>query len=381
MGADFFNDDPIDRSENKSSDKKEEFLDHKMEEKHDFFQEKEDSKPEEMVENKSEEQVTKEVSEDKEDSQEKSLEVKEDDSKEVREAKEQIKELIGFIEDQEYKIPENVKLKQKVDGEDTEVTVRELLNNYSGKVAWDKKFSEIDKEKKSFEADLNNVNQYITEFAKKSKEDPVAALEFLAEEIGMDPLQYRKSLRSQLLNKYGEYLQMDEDRRSLFEEREELEYLRRRKETEAKRHAEEQAQRELQRKYSELEQTHGIDSERRSFLEKELKEVYKLDATPENMVQLDLSMKRLDRVDAALEKVNPEFLEDDDKVLALESLLRGNPKMSDKELEESASRLWGQSIKKAVKNLEKYIPKKENKQPSQEFKVRTNSPNNIDFFD
>jgi hypothetical protein len=297
------------------------------------------------------------------------------------EIKEEIKELMALYGENEYKLPADAKFKHKIDKEEVEVTVQELLNNYSGKQSWDKKFTELDKERTEYKTDMESVNKYISEFANKSKENPVEALEFLAEQVGLDPFEYRKTLRNQLLNTYGDYLNMDENQRSQFETQERLNYLERQRETDLKRYEQEQTQRELEGRFQGIQQSYGIDNDRRDYLAKELQEVYQAEITPENMLELHNSLSRLDRVDNALNTVNPSFLDDDQKVLTLESLLRGNPEMSDNDLKEMAVKLYGGDVEKAVANLTKKTPAPERKiEKPHVYKDKKNSPNHIDFF-
>jgi len=297
------------------------------------------------------------------------------------EIKEEIKELMALYGESEYKLPADAKFKHKIDKEEVEVSVQELLNNYSGKQSWDKKFTELDKERTEYKTDMESVNKYISEFANKSKENPVEALEFLAEQVGLDPFEYRKTLRNQLLNTYGDYLNMDESQRSQFETQERLNYLERQRETDLKRYEQEQTQRELEGKFQGIQQSYGIDNDRRDYLAKELQEVYQAEITPENMLELHNSLTRLDRVDNALNNVNPSFLDDDQKVLTLESLLRGNPEMSDNDLKEMAAKLFGGDVEKAVANLTKKTPAPERKiEKPHVYKDKKNSPNHIDFF-
>ena len=282
-------------------------------------------------------------------------EVKTEESEKKTDSAKVIKKLLAKIGDSELEIAPDARFKHKVDSEEVEVTLQDLLNNYSGKQSWDKKFTELDKERQSHKADLENVNKYISEFAKKSKEDPVAALEFLASEIGLDPYEYRKTLRQQLTGKYADYVRMEQEQRAMYEQKEELEYLRSRRESESKRIEAEQAKMELEQKFRSIQEAHAISDERRSFLEKELVEGYKLEANPANVLELHNSLSRLEKVEKALSSVNPEFLNDDDKIIALESLLRGNSKMTDEQLSDMAKRLYGSKVEKAIKNLSKKL--------------------------
>ena len=74
---------------------------------------------------------------------------------------EEIKKLIAKYGDQETEIAANALFKHKVDGEEVEVELQELLNNYSGKVSYDKKFQEFSNQKKDFDAYKNQYDNEI----------------------------------------------------------------------------------------------------------------------------------------------------------------------------------------------------------------------------
>jgi hypothetical protein len=386
VNHDFFAENQDAPADVKELREKEKFSDSIMEEKPDFFSKEvneraaEAEKADEVQAEKGTEALQEANDGKIETKNEVATEASPEADEAVEELEEALKELAAFHNDNEYKMPADAKFKHKVDKEEIEVSLQELLNNYSGKQSWDKKFSELDKDRQEYKQDLDYVNKYISEFAQKSKDNPVDALEFLAEAVGINPFEYRKQLRTQLIGKYQDYLTMDDSERKLFEQREELEYLRRSQETEAKKRMEQQTQWELENKFRGIQQTHGIDNDRRDYLAKELQEVYKAEVTPENMLELHSSLTRLDRVDKALEKINPEYLNDDNKVLTLESLLRGNPGMSDTDLFDTASKLYGNDVQKAVANLTRKTPVEKEQPKEQKFKPRLNSPNNIDFF-
>ena len=64
---------------------------------------------------------------------------------------EEIKKLIAKYGEENLEMPANAIFKHKVDGEEVDVELQELLNNYSGKISYDKKFQEFSSEKKEFE--------------------------------------------------------------------------------------------------------------------------------------------------------------------------------------------------------------------------------------
>jgi hypothetical protein len=293
----------------------------------------------------------------------------------------EIKRLQALYGDDKYDIPVDAKLKHKVDNEEVELSMQDLLNNYSGKQSWDKKFTELDKERTTHKKELEYVNQYVAEFARRSKEDPVAAFEFLAEFAGADPLEFRKNLRTQFVSKWGDYLQLDEASRRQIDMQEENEYFRKKYENQIQRERAEQGRMQLEAQFAEVEKSHNISKERRSELEKDLRELGNVQSiTPEMVVSLHQAYERQDRAIAALDKLNPEFVSDNTKFTLAESLLTSNPNMTDAELSDMLHKLWGNDIQKAVNSLEKQKPK--SKQPAaQNYKPKVFSTGNVNFFE
>lgn len=297
-----------------------------------------------------------------------------------RAVEKEIKRLVASYQDSNIEVPADAVFKHKVDKEEVEVSLQDLLNNFSGKQSWEKKFSELDQERKTYKQDLDVVNRYINEFAEVSKKDKIAGLEKLAEAVGLNPLEYRRQLRNEMVNAFGSYLQMDEQEREQFDLKEELAFMKRQQEIQSQRAQEQQAQRELQLKYNELEQTHGIDSNRRDELLSELKQLGHEQVTPELLAQAHVAFKNQDRTIATLKDINPDFAVDENKQTVLMSLLQGNPEMSDKELKEYANKLWGNDVSKAIENLQKKAAPSNPPQPKMTFKPKQNAPGRVDFF-
>jgi len=303
----------------------------------------------------------------------------------IEETKEQIedniKRLAAIYGEEELNIPAEAIFKHKVDGEEVEVNLQDLLNNYSGKQSWDKKFSELDQDKNTYKNDLDMVNKYINEFASISKEDPVAGFEFLAKFAGADPLQFRRQLRDQVMQKYSPYLNMSEEERRLNDLQEENEYFKKSRESDMQRQMQQQATLELENQFKQVQETHNISDERRQELSNDLMKYGKVERVqPEDLLQLHQAYEIQDRAFEALEAVNPELIKDESKLITVESLLKGNPQLSKDDLQNHVAKLWGSDVEKAVANLKPRIEKKVVEEPKQEYQPKILSTGKVDFF-
>ena len=149
---------------------------------------------------------------DAEKEEEKDLEKKEEEEKEDESKdkdKKDTKKLRIRMGNELFNIDPEATFKVKVDGENQDVTAQELINNFSGKTAWDKKFTEIGKEKKelAFEKQTilkekevlnSHVNNVLSSLKDKTK-NPADALLYLVEMSGQDPYDvYRRNMESNL---------------------------------------------------------------------------------------------------------------------------------------------------------------------------------------
>ena len=160
---------------------------------------KENKSQDEGLGNDEAEQVTKEAS--KEDTSE-----KKETTEETKEEEEHIKKIMGKSGKKNYELNPDTLFKHKVDGEEVDVSLQDLLNNYSGKTSYDKRFQEFSsertryqEEKERHDTEITEIKGYIDDFAHKIKnEDALGALEYFAEFAGMKPYEFRTELIRQI---------------------------------------------------------------------------------------------------------------------------------------------------------------------------------------
>jgi hypothetical protein len=235
-----------------------------------------DDKKEDKEEEEDEEEEEEEVEEDKEEEEQKPKEDKEKkDTKKLR---------IRMGEDL-FNIDSDATFKVKVDGETQEVTAQELINNYSGKTAWDKKFTEIGKEKKALEFEKTNLTkekQTLSTHLKNAlaplddKEgNPLDSLMYLVEMSGKDPYNAYRRIMEANLDELGQLLDMTETERELYfhKKKDEL-YDGISKKRQVREH-EEQTFNQVRQKVDSLRQSFNVSEDQFVEASEELEEIYK----------------------------------------------------------------------------------------------------------
>jgi hypothetical protein len=183
---------------------------------------KEDGKKEPKKEVKK----AKEESFDDEDEEAEEKEQLTTEKEEKLEEKKDNKKLRMRMGEELFNIDPDSTFKIKIDGEMTDVSTQELINNYAGKTAWDKKFTEIGKEKKALEFDKatvtkeketlrNHLNEALGPIKDPSK-NPIDSLLYLVEMSGEDPYAAYRRIMEANLDELSTLMDMGETERELY---------------------------------------------------------------------------------------------------------------------------------------------------------------------
>jgi hypothetical protein len=214
----------------------------------------------------------------------------------------------GFLD-----IPASAVLPVKVNGKITDVPVQDLVNNFSGKVMYEQKFQEVSKEKKQIDEQKEYFGQEVEKVKSlvnnvmglldKEDGDPTEALYYLLDMTGRNVVQYKQKLFQSNVDKFNEYLNMDEIERNLYWTKEENEFLRKRSESAYRQQTEQRQHHELISKVDKLRETHGVNEEQYVT---GLNELYALgytkqEATPEAVVEYVVIKPHLDAAESLVQ--------------------------------------------------------------------------------
>lgn len=181
------------------------------------------------------EDKAKEETEEKEEKEEKKVKKEEKEEKKVKDSLEKEEKaedgekkpkLRMKMNEELYNVNSDATFKVKIDGKVEEVPVQELINNYSGKTAWDKKFTELGKEKKTLETEkasltkeksalIDHLNRTLAPL-KNKEANPMDSLMYLVEMSGEDPYNAYRRIMEANLNELSSLLDMTEVERELY---------------------------------------------------------------------------------------------------------------------------------------------------------------------
>lgn len=303
------------------------------------------------------------------------IEAKDEDSKDEPKADEKVEEKAEESGDKSdaidiSKLSDDQKIKVKVDGEEQEITLKEYKNGISGQKAIQKRFNEVDNERKSLQAEIDNINKYVAELGNTMKNvSMVEGLNKIAELNGIAPHQVEQALIKELLPRIQELQGMDEQQRELQYKQKELEYKEKQLESESNLSAQKQAQAELQSNISRAREAHAISDDEWNdafkYLDKNL--------DPSEEITIDLVSQKVlfDRAGAKTQEVlksfdNGKYLQDQEINRTLHEIILDNPDFDDQDLKDILSSAYGESQQKKVE--EDLIEAKQSKEKKPEQK-------------
>ena len=183
-----------------------------------------------------------------------------------------------------YNVTSDATFKVKVDGQTLDVPVQELINNYSGKTAWDKKFTDIGKEKKALEFETSKLTKQ-KEFLdnhlynalmplKDPNKNPIDSLLYLVEMSGEDPYNAYRRIMEANLDELGGLLDMTEIERELYfhKKKDELHSNVAKKRNEV--YKKEEAFNQVLQKVNSLRQSYNVSEEAFVDASEELESIY-----------------------------------------------------------------------------------------------------------
>jgi len=286
-----------------------------------------------------------------------------EESKKAEEVKE-IKKLLGKFGEEEMELAAETLFKHKVDGEDVDVSLQELLNNYSGKVSYDKKFQEFSESKKEFDEykttydkDINLINGYINDFAEKLKSnDAMGALSYFAEFSGMEPHTFKRQLLDQLAPEIERMSLLSPEQIENERLAQENDYLQKQQESEANKRQQEQSQNELLSEIKRLQEAHSIsDDEFQGAYQELVDGNFDGEITPEIVAEYYVHSAAFSKSEAILDQVNPDLVNNDQIVESLQKVVVENPSFDDNDLLEIVQEVYGSSKKQASKAVSKKV--------------------------
>lgn len=192
----------------------------------------------------------------------------------AEETKDLGKTIKAFKDGSKFEVPQDATVKVKVDGRSEKVTIQELRDNYSGKQSFDKKFSELESNRKSYESEREQLTrvqttlretmgdaQNLLKEAIDLKGDPMAAVNKIVDLLQVDAYDFNRALFNSLHEQVDGLNEMDEFERQAYWLEKKNEHLQNKHQTLQERTRESQAREERESRIDKLRESNGVSEE------------------------------------------------------------------------------------------------------------------------
>lgn len=255
----------------------------------------------------------------------------------------------------DVQIPTDTVFKQKVDGKLEDVSLQELLNDYSGRTNWDRKNSQLDVKARDFDTKVNTLQSNINEMFELSQSDPMVLIDHLCKIAGFETETFNRQFINGLANFTEEYAKMSDVEKENYHLKRKNDHserqLRKRDESAAKERTQKEAQAKEAEVSAKFKMTEDDVKRARSGLESFTKEK---GHTIEDVVSFHRASLAID----ALTEVDEELASDEAVVDRLSKIAMDESDFGLQDLVDIAQHLWGNKPKEA-KTLSRKLQKSE----------------------
>lgn len=194
----------------------------------------------------------------------KASEAKDNKEGKVSEAEEKParKTIKAKYQDAELDLDEDAVIPVTINGKQEFVPVKDLMSNYSGKTAWDRKFTDLSKVQKQTQSERQKLDQASQKIkAIFEEKDPQFKMFRMAELAGVSPIEFRQKFFDENLPLLEKWYSMSEDERKADALAYEAKYHKYRADTLEGATKREQAHRELSSQIESLRARHNVSED------------------------------------------------------------------------------------------------------------------------
>lgn len=293
---------------------------------------------------------------------------------EKTEAGEKVKVLKMKSGDAELDVPADAKVMVPVNGKMEEFTVQEIVNEFSGKTHWNKKFQELDVEKKTFQSEVQALQSSIDDMydLAVTQKKPMEAVAMLADLLGGNGAEVVKTMMQGFEEQFNKYSGMSDAERESVRLQEENQLLNARINRQKISEARSAESAKLAKRVEEAKSKYNITDD-------EFKEVYNTlkskvkpeELTPEFVADVHQRWKRMDQVAEVVTGLGIDAAAMENAEKALNTEWRNNPDLTVEDIKSIAEQVYG---KKAASKLTTKIKKSGGDSGSTEAQKKKSEP-------
>ncbi len=323
------------------------------------------SSKEEVKENKDENGRLGNLQDQEENEDEEKVEAKEKEEKkdiEEEEEKTEGQESDGE-EDESVEYDMSEELPVKIDGEMQNVSLQDLVNNYSGVTNHTQKLQELDVERQEFQTEKENLGSHINEVVRLSMDEegnPMDGLNYLLDRLGVNTYDFNKRVLGHYADQVRELDSMTDDQRDNYFKDQKIQYLEQVQQSKDTNYEREQTERNFHSEVSNLREANGVSEDQYQAAEGNLRELGVEQLTPEAIVEHAVTMPVIETAEEILRDFDSELLDDSDLVSEIVKMIRDD-EFTAEEVKGILEESFQAPKKKTIQRLNKKAPRQATK--------------------
>lgn len=210
--------------------------------------------------------------------------------------------------DADLEIPSDAKVSVKIAGKDELVDVQTLVNEYSGKTNWGRKYQELDTERKAFQTERQDLQSGIDELfdLAVTQNKPMDAVQLLSDMLGGDGVKTVTELRQKMYKAFEEEMKLTPEQREIRQAQEERDLLKAKIARQGALDAKKSEQTSLAKRVDDIKTKYGMDDVRFKEIYDTLKKSGSIkpeELTPELIGQVHERWTQMDQVDEVVAEI------------------------------------------------------------------------------
>jgi hypothetical protein len=256
-------------------------------------------------------------------------EVKKEEKKEEKEEEKKPEAKEEPKEEKLTNLPDKVKV--KVNGLETEVPLQDVINSYSGQQEIQRRFTEFDKQKKTWEKESAQEKEF-TNYVKEEigtlrgsldglvrqyeksgylDKNPLEVVNQLLDNMGINSNLFERALFEHQLPDYAKYFNMSDVERDAYFTRKENEFLRKKEQSLVERDSSVKLREQKQRQDLDLIKSAGLDDTTYDSLSRELLDAGHSELSAEKVVEYAKQKPTLDKVVQVFQEIGSDPSKDE----------------------------------------------------------------------
>lgn len=273
------------------------------------------------------------------------------------------------VGDQTVSLTEDIELDHRVDGKPVKVSIGQLLNRYAGEESLDARHQKLKAQEKEFVASRQQLESQ-AQTAKKlietvseswGKKDLATFFKAITESAGIDQLEFEQNLLDTLAPVVAKWSELSDDQKKALVNQKKINHYQLREEQEKKKAEERAKEQQFASSLQSFCEENGVEVPEfiASFEElRELKEGGHLKVdnfTPQDVLGYHRLKSVRKRVEAVIDRVNPDLHNDVEAIGSILSVLKDHQDFSDEDLEDIVQGAYGsdRTTEKLNKKLNK----------------------------